>query len=120
MFIEAALLQTLSRDRESLFGHWDYLTQQLIASPFKPLDYIDKIDIYGYRYSVNYPGTPKLKTRYLVIEIKKDKINKAAVEQTMKYVDWVCREYAAGDYSKIKAFAVGSGAVRKIAAKNDK
>lgn len=114
MFIEAALLQTLSRDRESLFGHWDYLTQQLIASPFKPLDYIDKIDIYGYRYSVNYPGTPKLITRYLVIEIKKDKINKAAVEQTMKYVDWVCREYAAGDYSKIKAFAVGSGAVRKI------
>ena len=29
-------------------------------------------------------------------------------------MDWVCREYAAGDYSKIKAYAVGTGAVKKI------
>lgn len=114
MFIEAALLQTLSRKKDSVFGRWDYLTQQLIASPFKPLDYIDKIDVYGYRYSDNYHDNPKLVTQYLVIEIKKEKINKAAVEQTMQYVDWVCREYAAGDYSKIKAFAVGAGAVRNI------
>ncbi len=114
MFIEATLLQTLSRKNNSVFGYWDYMTQQLIASPFKPLDYIDKIDVFGYRYSVNYHETPKLITKYLVIEIKKDKINKAAVEQTMQYVDWVCREYAAGDYSKIKAFAVGAGAVKSI------
>ena len=114
MFIEASLLQTLSRNKKSVIGHWDHLTQQLIASPFKPLDYVDKIDIYGYRYSVNYPGEPKLITKYLVIEIKKDKINKAAVEQAMQYVDWVCSEYAAGDYSKISAFVVGAGAVRNI------
>ena len=49
-----------------------------------------------------------------MIELKKGNINKAAVEQTMQYVDWVCREYAAGDYSKIKAYAVGTGAVKKI------
>ena len=114
MFVEASLLQTLTRNKDSVLGHWDYLTQQLIASPFKPLDYIDKIDVYGYRYSVNYPGEPKLITKYLVIEIKKDKINGAAVDQVMQYVDWVCREYAAGDYSKISAFVVGAGAVKKI------
>lgn len=114
MFIEAALLQTLSKKTDIVFGHWDYLTQQLIASPFKPLDYIDKIDVYGYRYSTKYKDQPKLITDYLVIELKKGTINKAAIEQTMQYVDWVCREYAAGDYSKIKAFAVGSGAVKKI------
>ena len=114
MFIEASLLQALSRNKESVLGHWDYLTQQLIASPFKPLAYIDKIDIYGYKFSVDYPGEPKLITKYLVIEIKKDKINKAAVEQAMQYVDWVCREYASGDYSKISAFAVGAGAVNNI------
>lgn len=114
MLIEASLLQTLSRNKGGVIGHWDYLTQQLIASPFKPLDYVDKIDIFGYRFSFNYPGEPKLITKYLVIEIKKDKINKAAVEQAMQYVDWVCSEYAAGDYSKISAFVVGAGAVKKI------
>ena len=114
MFIEAALLQTLSKRSDTVFGHWDYLTQQLIASPFKPLDYIDKIDVYGYRFSTKYKEEPRLITKYLVIELKKGNINKAAVEQTMQYVDWVCREYAAGDYSKIKAYAVGTGAVKKI------
>lgn len=114
MFIEAALLQRLSIGSESVFGNWDFLTHQLIASPFKPLEYIDKMDIYGYRFSECYPDNPKLESKYILIELKKGKINKAALEQTMQYVDWVCKEYAYGDYSRIEAYLVGEDTVRNI------
>lgn len=46
MFIESALLQELSTRSNGVLGHWNYVTHQLIASPFKPLKYIDKIDIF--------------------------------------------------------------------------
>ena len=114
MFIESLLLQKLARGETDSFGRWDYLSHQLIASPFKPLKYIDKIDVFGYRYSARYDDTPKLITKYLLIELKKDSINRAALEQTMQYVDWICSEYASGDYSKIEAFVVGNRATRGI------
>lgn len=114
MFIEASLLQSLSQRSDTVFGSWDYLTHQLIASPFKPLSYIDKMDVYGFRTSIHYPGTPKLITKFLLVELKYGKINAAAVEQTMQYVDWICSEYASGDYSRIVAYAVGLDAVRNI------
>lgn len=114
MFIEAALLQRLSSGSESVFGKWDFLTHQLIASPFKPLEYIDKMDVYGYRFSECYPDNPKLESKYILIELKKGKINKAAIEQTMQYVDWVCKEYAYGDYSRIEAYLIGEDTVRNI------
>ena len=50
----------------------------------------------------------------LLVELKKERINRAALEQTMQYVDWVCHEYASGDYSKIEAYVVGNSAVRDI------
>lgn len=114
MLIESALLQTLSNDSFPEIGHWDYITHQLIASPFKPLKYIDKIDVFGYRYSQHYPGFPKLITKFLLVELKKGTVNRAALEQTMQYVDWVCHEYASGDYSKIEAYVVGERDVRGI------
>ena len=46
--------------------------------------------------------------------MKKKKINKAALEQTMQYVDWVCKEYASGDYSRVEAYVVGDSAVRNV------
>ena len=46
--------------------------------------------------------------------MKKDKINKAALEQTMQYVDWIRKEYASGDYSMIEAYVVGNRAVNRI------
>lgn len=115
MFIEAAALQAISRDECAVVGHWDYVTHQLIASPFKPLTYIDKIDVYGCRYSQHYIDSPRLITKYLIIELKKGRINAAALEQTMQYVDWICSEYASGDYSRIEAFVIGDSAVRDIA-----
>lgn len=114
MFIEASLLQLLSQKNDTVFGKWDYLTHQLIASPFKPLSYIDKMDVYGCRTSSHYPGTPKLITKFLLVELKYGKINSAAVEQTMQYVDWICSEYASGDYSRIVAYAIGLDAVKNI------
>lgn len=114
MLIESALLQYLTRDTADVFGHWDHVTHQLIASPFKPLKYIDKIDIFGYRFSKHYQEEPRLITKYLLVELKKGTVDRAALEQTMQYVDWVCNEYAAGDYSKIEAYVVGVRVARDI------
>ncbi len=114
MFVEASLLQAIHYGQCQPLGHWDHVTHQLIASPFKPLSYIDKIDIYGYKNSDHYQDSPKLITKYLIVELKLGKINAAALEQTMQYVDWVCSEYASGDYSRIEAYVVGDNAVRNI------
>ena len=114
MFVETVLLQYLSEGATTPLGNWDYVTHQIIASPFKPLKYIDKIDVFGYRFSKHYNDHPRLITKYLLVEMKKGKINKAALEQTMQYVDWICKEYASGDYSMIEAFVVGDRAVNRI------
>lgn len=114
MFIEASLLQAIQYEHCPVLGHWDYLSHQLIASPFKPLSYIDKIDIYGYKNSQHYQGNPKLITKYLIVELKLGTINASALEQTMQYVDWICSEYASGDYSRIDAYIVGEKTVRNI------
>ena len=53
-------------------------------------------------------------TKYLIVELKFDLVNKAALEQTMQYVDWICSEYASGDYSRIEAYVVGNRTVRNI------
>lgn len=107
MAVEAAIIYQLTINYEStvnVFGNWDYLTHQVIASPFKPIDYIDKMDVFGYKYIQNQKPTI---SNYLVIEIKKGSVNSQDVLQLMKYVDWVKNEYAFGDYGMIKAFIVG-------------
>lgn len=114
MFVESSLLEQLTQGTAEAFGSWDYVSHQLIASPFKPLKYIDKIDIFGYRFSEHYDGSPKLITKYLLVELKKGRIDAAAVEQTMQYVDWICHEYASGDYSKIEAYVVGNSVAANI------
>ena len=120
MLVEAFFLQKVARGQIPFMGRWDHLTHQLIASPFKPLKYIDKIDVFGYRFSEHYLDDPKLITKFLIIELKKDKVNKSTLEQLMQYVDWICDEYASGDYSLIEAYVLGSGIVRNTAqAKQD-
>ncbi len=105
MAIEAALCDMLSRDDDSIFGKWDYISHQVIASPFKAIDYMDKMDIFGYRYIQGF----KTISKYLVIEIKRDDADEAVIEQIMKYVDWINNEYAHGDYSMIEAYVVAAG-----------
>jgi hypothetical protein len=106
--IEAAFLYYLTnRDAATsqVFGNWDYVSHQVAASPFKPPDWMDKIDVFGARF---IPGHAPVLAGLLVAELKKDIANGAFVEQTMKYVDWVKDEYAHLDYSLIRAFLVAS------------
>ncbi|MDS0527590.1 hypothetical protein NNC19_18015 [Clostridium sp. SHJSY1] len=102
MAIEAAIIDNINKNDNSIFGKWDYISHQVIASPFKPIDYMDKMDVFGYRYIEGFDTISK----YLVIEIKKDIASKEAIDQIMKYVDWINQEYSFGDYSTIKAFIV--------------
>ena len=114
MFIESIFMQKLIRKQITFSGSWDYITHQLIASPFKPISYVDWIDIFGYKFSSKYKYKPPLIMKYFLIETKKDKVNQSAVEQTMQYLDWICKEYASGNYSLIDAYVICSSTVRNI------
>lgn len=106
MALEAGILYQLSnKDPDTLdaIGNWDYLSHQVIASPFKPVDYMDKMDIFGYSYIKDFVPT---KLKYLVAEVKKDPATTDDIEQLLKYVDWVKDEYCHGDYSMITAFLI--------------
>lgn len=106
MLVEVGLLSQLSGAdpvTTEVFGGWDYLSHQVNASPFKPVAYMDRIDVFGYRWIMGYDGIPE---RFLVAELKKDVSGAADVPQVMKYVDWVRSEYVHGDYSMVKAFHV--------------
>lgn len=110
MAIEAALCELLSKKSDTLFGHWDYISHQVIASPFKAIDYMDKMDIFGYRYIKGYDTISK----YMVIEIKKDAAQRDVIDQIMKYVDWIQSEYTHGDYSMIEAYVVAEDFSKEI------
>lgn len=106
MAIEAALLSQLvggEPSTTSVFGEWDHLSHQTIASPFKPIDYMDRMDVFGYAF---VPGFAPTISKYLVVELKKGTGLPVDIGQTLKYVDWVRDEYAHGDYSMIRAFLI--------------
>lgn len=115
MALEARILFDMTHDIPNkvskTFGQWDFLSHQVVASPFKPIDYMDKIDIFGYRYIKGHLPTV---SKYLVMENKKGPSSQEDVDQIMKYVDWVCQEYAKGDYSLIKAFLVAFGHTKPV------
>ncbi|WP_235846943.1 hypothetical protein [Neobacillus soli] len=102
MAIEAGVVDYIKNTSDGVFGKWDYLSHQVVASPFKPVDYMDKMDVFGYRFIPSYSTISK----YLTIEIKKDVADTEVINQLMKYVDWINQEYSYGDYSMIEAFIV--------------
>lgn len=105
MALEAGLiyqLSTMDPHTINIFEKWDYISHQVIASPFKPIDYMDKIDIFAYSY---IPGF-KTKNKFAIIELKKDIATQDDVDQLMKYVDWIKDEYAGQDYTSINAYLV--------------
>lgn len=70
MALKAGLLHQLATHEPATtatFGSWDYLSHQVIASPFKPIDYMDKMDVFGSAYIPEYapllPGTSSLNSR---------------------------------------------------------
>lgn len=115
MAIEAAICDILGKDNDTIFGKWDYVSHQVAASPFKPIDYMDKMDVFGYKYIRGFETISK----YLVIEIKKDEATEDVIEQIMKYVDWINQEYAHGDYSMIEAYVVASDFSKEVINKRD-
>lgn len=105
MAIESSLIYNLTRKSKStndIFGEWDYISHQVIASPFKAIDYMDKMDVFGYKYIPEF----NIISDYLIIEIKKDSATIETVDQVIKYVDWVNQEYTHKDYSMINAYIV--------------
>ena len=102
--LEAAVIYDLCHDRIDLLSHWDYVSHQVIASPFKPVDYMDKIDVFGIRY---LPNT-KIPCKFLVAELKKENADCETIDQVLKYVDWVCCDYAYGNYNAIEACIIAS------------
>lgn len=116
MAIEAALCEKLISNNTTPFGKWDYISHQVVASPFKAIDYMDKMDVFGYRFIEGFSTISK----YLVIEIKKDAANIDVIEQIMKYVDWIQKEYAYGDYSMIEAYVVAADFSEEIIEKRNR
>lgn len=117
MAIEAALCNLLANYDSTVFGEkWDYISHQVVASPFKPVNYMDKMDIFGYRYIKGY----KTISKYIIVEIKKDAATPEVVDQIMKYVDWVTVEYAHGDYSMIEAYVVASDFSEQVIQEKEK
>ena len=107
MGLELAILHqlnTYNKNTIDILGTWDYLSHQVIASPFKPIDYMDKIDIFAYSYIKGLEI--KTKNKYLVAELKRDIATIENIEQLLKYVDFVNHEYASNDYSMIRAFLI--------------
>ena len=107
MLLEVGLLYQLANhdeQTEAVFGVWDYLSHQVAASPMKPVQWVDRIDIFAFRYI--YGHAPIVES-YGIVELKKDTVTGGDIQQVMKYVDWVNREYGTGDYSLIEAFLVG-------------
>lgn len=105
MALEANIVYDLSKGNILNLGIWDYVSHQVVASPFKPIDYMDKIDVFAYKFLSN----SNIPAKYLVAELKKDIASSETIDQVLKYVDWVCSEYAYGDYGSIEAciFAYG-------------
>lgn len=110
MALECGLVDALAHHRAEtdVLGKWDYISHQVLASPFKPLVYVDKMDIFGYRYISGLPAGYHTLSDFLVLELKRGEADRDSVEQVMKYVEWVKQEYAFGDYSRIKAYVVAS------------
>lgn len=94
-----------SAQANAIFGHWDYVNHQVIASPFKPIDYMDRMDLFGYEYINGFAPTI---LKYKVCELKKGVAGEEDLLQCMKYVEWIRDKYAHGDYSKIQAFLVAA------------
>ena len=103
-YIEGATMDLLRNYESKNIGKWDFVARQYPASPPKPSEYKETMDLFGYRY---VPGFPGAVSQYIVIELKAGRINKDNVQQTMKYVDWISRKYTNGDYSMIKAYTIG-------------
>ncbi|NBX02895.1 MAG: hypothetical protein EBR02_02275 [Alphaproteobacteria bacterium] len=104
MLLEAYMLFHLIRRNqklEKIFGKWDYLSHQVTASPFKPIQYMTKIDICGYTGGTGFGDAKK----YVIMELKKDIATQDDFKQVQKYIEWFKWEYGASE-DRIESFLV--------------
>lgn len=88
---------------------WSFVGRQVPASPFKPPEYVDRIDILAYDIGVPIPGlTIPSPHSYVVVEFKKDEATTDDVRQTMKYVDWIAHKKQGGEYEGVSAALVAA------------
>jgi hypothetical protein len=117
MAVEAAIvLQLTEQDPPTVevLGDWEHVAHQVPASPFKPPIWIDYMDLFGYSVLPTMPDTIE---RFLIAEVKAWTAQPRDIDQLLKYVDWVCREYAAGDYTMVRAFLIAYGFEPGVAAR---
>jgi hypothetical protein len=108
MLLEVGLLHQMTIQEPNtcaLFGTWDYLAHQVPGSPFKPIKYMDRMDVFGFRM---IHGFESIIDTFYVMELKKDKAEQLDILQVMKYVDWVRSEYAAGNYNLVDAYLIAN------------
>lgn len=101
--LQALVIYYLQKFHDGILGDWDFVTREYFASPFKIALWSDKMDVFAYKHV----GNTSTICKYLIIELKKSTLNESDVFQTLKYVDWVCKEFANGDYSMIEAYTIG-------------
>ena len=130
MAIEAAVIDFLASNKENaVFDKLSYVTHQVSASPAKPVEYMEWMDVFGYsisKYLVKQ-GIPVQFAidKYYVMEIKRDflslqapkkgketiqmRTTKSVANQLMKYVDWVAKNYASGNYPMVRGILIANG-----------
>ena len=98
-------LATISNhpDMGPIFGSWDYISHQVVASPQKATIWMDKMDVFGFSYISGYRPA---KDKFLIVELKIGDALKDDIDQLLKYVDWVQEKYAYREYCMIHAFLV--------------
>lgn len=130
MAVEAAVVDYLTKNNDgSIFDELSYVTHQVSASPAKPVEYMEWMDVFGYsvssylieqavpiRFAVDKYYVIEIKRGYLSLptsrsgkETKQIRKNKAVANQLMKYVDWVAKNYASGNYPMVKGILVANG-----------
>lgn len=113
MALEVALMDGLLRRESgavSVFGEFDFIAHQVPASPPKKFKWMDKMDIFGYRYAPAslVSGIVPPVVEYAVIEVKPGVARPEDVSQVMSYVDWVSREWAGNNPSLVKAYLLAA------------
>lgn len=104
-YVEGMILEYVKKDN-GLLGYYDFMSRQYVASPNKPAEYAEFMDMFGYKYVKGYKNDGII-SKYSIIEVKSGEITEDAILQIMKYVDWVCKTFSHNDYSMIEAYLVG-------------
>lgn len=123
--LEAWLVDALTDSQRwqlvrNVFGRsrpWTFVGWQVPASPFKPPQWIDRMDILAYDVAPR-PETDLIRVpvahSYFAAELKKGRASVDDVMQAMKYVDWLAHKYQGGDYAGISAAVIAADFPREV------